>query len=51
MAVQAAKEGEGACVRLNAANEIAVELFIEGRIGFNQIPELIHYAPHQLGAS
>lgn len=48
MAVQAAKEGEGACVRLNAANEIAVELFIEGRIGFNQIPELIHYASDQL---
>ncbi len=48
MAVQAAKEGEGACVRMNAANEIAVELFIEGRIGFNQIPELIHYASDQL---
>lgn len=30
----------GLTVALNAANEIAVALFLEERIGFTQIPEL-----------
>jgi 1-deoxy-D-xylulose-5-phosphate reductoisomerase len=28
-------------VTLNAANEVAVESFLEGRIGFDRIPRLI----------
>ena len=35
LAIDAAKEGGGACVRLNAANEVAVELFIDRKIRFN----------------
>ena len=33
--------GQGYCVALNAANEIAVEAFLEGRISFVQIYEVI----------
>jgi 1-deoxy-D-xylulose-5-phosphate reductoisomerase len=33
--------GDSAPAVLNAANEIAVEQFLEGRIGFTRIPELV----------
>lgn len=33
--------GDSACIVLNGANEVAVELFLNNRIGFMDIPELI----------
>jgi 1-deoxy-D-xylulose-5-phosphate reductoisomerase len=44
LAYRALTEGGTAPAVLNAANEIAVELFLEGRIGFDQIPLLISAA-------
>jgi 1-deoxy-D-xylulose-5-phosphate reductoisomerase len=41
LARQALLEGGSAPVILNAANEIAVAAFLDGRIRFTQIPELI----------
>ena len=41
LAYQALEAGQGYCVALNAANEIAVEAFLEGRISFVQIYEVI----------
>ena len=35
-------------MRLNAANEVAVELFIDRKIGFNHIAELIRYTSENL---
>lgn len=37
LAIDACKEGQCATTRLNAANEIAVEHFLDGRIQFNDI--------------
>ena len=34
-------EGQAACICLNAANEVAVEAFLSGRIGFGDIMELV----------
>jgi len=44
LAMDAAKCGEGACVRLNAANEAAVGLFLGEKIAFSDIPRLVEYA-------
>ncbi len=41
LARQALQLGEGATIVFNAANEVAVEHFMEKRIGFNQICEAI----------
>ena len=41
MAREAAAEGGTACAILNGANEEAVRLFLEDRIGFNDIPRRI----------
>ena len=41
LAYEAAEAGGAKTVALNAADEIAVEAFLEGRIGFEQIPEVI----------
>ncbi|MBI2460892.1 MAG: 1-deoxy-D-xylulose-5-phosphate reductoisomerase [Candidatus Rokubacteria bacterium] len=41
LARQAAEAGGSAPVVLNAANEVAVEAFLAGRIGFTRIPGLI----------
>jgi 1-deoxy-D-xylulose-5-phosphate reductoisomerase len=41
LAFQAMETGDSAPAVLNAANEIAVEQFLEGRIGFTRIPELV----------
>lgn len=41
LAFRAMKAGDNAPAVLNAANEIAVEQFLEGRIGFNRIPDLV----------
>ena len=41
LAFAAMRRGDSAPVTLNAANEVAVESFLEGRIGFDRIPRLI----------
>ena len=41
LAYDALKAGQGACIALNAANEVAVEAFLSGRIGFLGIIECI----------
>lgn len=48
LARQAFKLGGTAPAVLNAANEIAVQAFLEQRIGFDQIPELCRFALEQL---
>jgi 1-deoxy-D-xylulose-5-phosphate reductoisomerase len=48
LAIKAAQDGEGACVRLNAANEAAVELFLEQKIKFVDIPKLTEYVTNNL---
>ncbi|MEI7613456.1 MAG: 1-deoxy-D-xylulose-5-phosphate reductoisomerase [Betaproteobacteria bacterium] len=41
LAYRALREGESAPATLNAANEIAVQSFLDGKIGFNSIPKVI----------
>jgi 1-deoxy-D-xylulose-5-phosphate reductoisomerase len=41
LAYRAIKDGESMPAVMNAANEIAVEAFLEGRIGFMQIAEVV----------
>lgn len=41
LAADAADEGGTACTVLNGANEAAVNLFLQEKIGFNEIPELV----------
>jgi len=41
LAWQAMRTGSGATTVLNAANEIAVESFVDGKIGFTGIPALV----------
>ena len=41
LAYEALHRGESYCVVLNAANELAVELFLKNKIGFLQIAEII----------
>jgi 1-deoxy-D-xylulose-5-phosphate reductoisomerase len=41
LAFQAARSGASAPVTLNASNEVAVDAFLKGRIGFDQIPRLV----------
>ena len=54
LAYRAAQSGESMPAVMNAANEIAVEAFLEGKIGFMAIAESIEkvmnmHAPHSLG--
>ncbi|SHJ12366.1 1-deoxy-D-xylulose-5-phosphate reductoisomerase [Halodesulfovibrio aestuarii] len=44
LAREALRGGKGLCIVLNAANEIAVDLFLKDKIEFLQIPELIKKA-------
>ena len=44
LAYQALRRGGTTPVVLNAANEVAVELFLRGKITFDLIPKLIRYA-------
>jgi 1-deoxy-D-xylulose-5-phosphate reductoisomerase len=37
LAIQASKDGQAATTALNAANEVAVEAFLQGKINFSQI--------------
>ena len=41
LAYEAAEAGGAKTVALNAADEVAVAAFLEGRIGFDQIPRVI----------
>ncbi len=44
LAMQALKEGQDMCIVLNGANEVAVELFLAGRIAFLDIARLVQEA-------
>ncbi len=44
LAMKALKEGQDMCIVLNAANEVAVELFLAGRIAFMDIARLVEKA-------
>ena len=46
----ALKAGQGACITLNAANEVAVARFLDGRIAFNAIPATIEACLNALSA-
>ena len=41
LAFEAMRRGDSAPATLNAANEVAVEWFLEGRFGFDRIPQLV----------
>jgi 1-deoxy-D-xylulose-5-phosphate reductoisomerase len=41
LAFEAMRRGDSAPAVLNAANEVAVESFLQGRIGFDRIPALV----------
>ena len=46
---EAAKRGGTACAVLNGANEAAVGLFLQDKIGFNDIPRRVRRAMDQVG--
>jgi 1-deoxy-D-xylulose-5-phosphate reductoisomerase len=41
LAIEALRQGEGEPTALNAANEVAVAAFLDGRIGFGALPRLV----------
>lgn len=41
LALSALRSGQAACISLNAANEIAVACFLEGKVGFTAIARII----------
>ncbi len=47
LAFSALKEGGNMPCILNAANEVAVEAFLEGRISFLQMPDIVEYAMNE----
>ena len=51
LAREALEQGGGAPVVLNAANEVAVAAFLDGRIGFCEISEMVADALHQATAA
>ncbi len=51
LAYQAHAAGGDACISLNAANEVAVEAFLAGRLRFTDIPHLISDVLERLGVS
>ena len=48
LAYRALKEGDSAPATLNAANEVAVQAFLDGNIGFSTIPKVIGTVMDQL---
>ena len=48
LARQAAEQGKSAPIILNAANEVAVDAFLEQKIGFTQISAVIEHAFNEL---
>ncbi len=51
LAYQAFAAGGDACINLNAANEVAVEAFLAGRLRFTDIPDLIREVLERLGVA
>lgn len=49
LAYEGLKKGGNACCAMNAANEVAVEAFLNGRIGFMQIAPIIRKTMEQTG--
>jgi 1-deoxy-D-xylulose-5-phosphate reductoisomerase len=41
LAYEVLKAGSYACIALNASNEVAVEAFLEGKIGFTDITSVV----------
>ncbi|MFT0531824.1 1-deoxy-D-xylulose-5-phosphate reductoisomerase [Castellaniella hirudinis] len=41
LSLDALRQGQGACIALNAANEVAVAGFLQGKIRYTQIPDII----------
>lgn len=50
LAAEAFRTGGTACAIMNAANEVAVEAFLDRKIGFNEIPILIERVMAQVSA-
>lgn len=50
LAYEALRAGQGACINLNAANEVAVERFLAGRIRYTEIPQIIGECLERLDA-
>lgn len=50
LAYQALEMGSGATVVLNAANEVAVHCFLQGKIGFMDIPKMITFVLEKMDA-
>lgn len=50
LAYQALEMGSGAATVLNAANEVAVQFFLQGKIGFMDIPRVITSVLEKMGA-
>jgi 1-deoxy-D-xylulose-5-phosphate reductoisomerase len=48
LAYRALQEGGSMPATLNAANEVAVQAFLDGKIGFTAIPKIIELAMNQL---
>lgn len=48
LAFQALKAGLAECAALNAANEVAVDAFLNGQIGFTRIAQMIEHVLNQL---
>lgn len=44
LAYDCLKDGQGACIAFNAANEIAVAAFLDGKIGFTDIFDIVQRA-------
>jgi len=51
LARQAAEQGDSAPAVLNAANEVAVEAFLQGKIRFTAIPEVVEVALNKVESS
>ena len=42
LAYDAMRQGQSACIALNAANEVAVDAFLRGQIGYTAIATMVH---------
>ena len=51
LAYDALEAGQSACINLNAANEVAVDRFLTGRIRYTEIPQIIGDCLERLDAS
>ena len=50
IAYEALREGQAACIALNAANEIAVEAFLDERLSYERIATVLHETLNALGS-